>query len=104
MDHYISSPFDYDDVQVYNNIYLPIIQSSNSIVAHDLYKHKKRRKLNPPGENMWTRPGGSILSEMDVIIKLQRRVKERLWAPDSPLTQRLLKKYKTRDPEPKSVH
>ena len=94
---YISSPFDYEDVQVPNSTYVPIIQPSDpESLMYDntsLYKHKKRRKLNPPGENLWLRPDGTILSEMDVIIKLQRRVLHRLWHPDSPLTQRLLKKY-----------
>jgi hypothetical protein len=73
----------------------------NEIESYDyscLYKHKKRCKLNPPGENLWLRPDGSILSEIDVIIKLQRRVKERLWRPDGPLAKRLLKKYEVYQP------
>jgi hypothetical protein len=92
---YISSPFEYEDVQVPNSTYVPIIQpgdpESHIYDSTTLYKHTKRRKLNPPGENMWLRPDGTILSEIDVIIKLQRRVLSRIWHPDSPLVQKLKK-------------
>jgi hypothetical protein len=80
------------DVNPLSDAYVTIIQKDDTTSSG--YKHKKRRKLNPPGENMWLRPDGSILSEMDIIIKLQRRVRERLWKPDGVLAQRLMRKYK----------
>lgn len=79
------------DVNPVSHIYVPIIQPDHS--TNSVYKHKKRRKLNPIGENIWLRPDGSILFEMDVIIKLQLRVRERLWAPDGVLAKRLCERY-----------
>ena len=85
---YFSSPFDLKDVQPPKSTYVPVFCHTEDDFTSE-YKHKKRLKLNPPGENLWLRPDGTILSEMDVIIKLQRRVIHRLWHPDSPLVEKL---------------
>ena len=85
---YFSSPFDLKDVQPPKSTYVPVFCHTEDDFTSE-YKHKKRQKLNPPGENLWLRPDGTILSEMDTIIKLQRRVLHRLWHPDSPLVEKL---------------
>lgn len=43
----------------------------------------KRKRLNPPGDNMYLK-GEQIISEIEVIKNLQRRFKEHYYSPDGP--------------------
>lgn len=91
MDYSYYSDFKPEEVNPSSDKYVSIIKEDHTHSSH--YRHAKRRKLNPPGENAWLRPSGKVVNQEDAIIKVQRKFKGWYWHPDGPGAKRVLEKY-----------
>ena len=73
----------YGEVNFYEKLDGDIAMS----ITHDheqIIPDAKRRKLNPPGENVYLTKSGRVIAEIDVIRRLQFRFLERYLAPTEP--------------------
>jgi hypothetical protein len=53
----------------------------------------KRRRFNPPGDNIYLRKDHTLLAEMDVIKTVQRNFREKYYRPGGVGCQKILAKY-----------
>lgn len=61
----------------------------------------KRRRFNPPGDNIYLREDHSLIVEMDVIKAVQRNFREKHYRPGGVGCQKILAKYPPPQPKPK---
>jgi len=60
----------------------------------------KKRRINPPGENIYLREDNSLIVEMDVIKAVQRNFREKYYRPGGVGCQKVLAKYPSPPPKP----
>ena len=58
-----------------------------------VYQPCKRQRYNPIGEDIYILPDGSLASDEDKIIKIQRIFKNNYYKPDGKGAQKILSKY-----------
>lgn len=99
---YYQSSFLPEEVNSASNRFLPIVQPTDPNTHHiSSFLHSKRRKLNPMFEDCHLMPDGTVTQDMDLLVSLQRRVKDNLWNPDGPLGKKAIGRLEAS--EPKSV-
>jgi hypothetical protein len=64
----------------------------------------KKRRFNPPGENIYLREDNSLIVEMDVIKTVQRTFREKYYRPGGVGCQKVLAKYPAPPPAEPSVN
>jgi hypothetical protein len=60
----------------------------------------KRRRFNPPGDNIYLRKDHTLLAEVDVIKAVQRNFREKHYRPGGVGCQKILAKYPPPQPKP----
>lgn len=91
-----------EEVNPASHRFVPIVQPTDPNTYNiSNYLHSKRRKLNPKFEDCHLMRDGTVTQDMDLLVGLQRQVKDNLWNPDGPLGRRAINRLQAS--EPKSV-
>lgn len=91
------SDFTYEEINPVSDEFICINHNVNAPYT----RHTKRRKLNPTFEDCHLMPDGTVTQDMDLLVGLQRQVKDKLWNPDGPLGKKTIDRLEAS--EPKSV-
>lgn len=84
---YYRSSFTREEVDLVSPRFVSIMKPGNDLDSN--IRHAKRRKVNPMWENAYVCPECGVVSQdIDLLIKLQRHIRDQLWSPDGPLGKR----------------